>query len=194
MRHSTPLLLAFLTLSKTRFRRRPAAARTRIFAEVPAYERLAVAHPAFVDDVRSNTAHNLEVMTRSIREGRPVTADELLWLRAPVTRRARMRLLLHSYLHSYRVGHRVAWLTLVSGVNDDRAKQGALSLVVPVMEFINITSTYVAEVYLEVEQLLFADGERVRRDLLEDLLSGHPPLQDPARRRFARQGWTETAR
>jgi sugar diacid utilization regulator len=53
------------------------------------------------------------------------------------------------------------------------------------MEFVNMIQTHVAEVYVEVEQLLLARGERVRRDLLDDLLAGRlPPLgpRDEARR------------
>jgi sugar diacid utilization regulator len=48
-----------------------------------------------------------------------------------------------------------------------------------VIDFIDIVSTHVAEVYVEVEQLLLAHGERVRRDLLDDLLAGRLPPPGP---------------
>src|ERR687893_657526 len=43
----------------------------------------------------------------------------------------------------------------------------------------NIAASEAAEVYVEAERLQLAHGERVRRDLLEDLLAGRPPSVGP---------------
>lgn len=47
------------------------------------------------------------------------------------------------------------------------------------MEFIDQASTHAVQAYLEAQQLLLAEGDRVRRDLLEDLLAGRPPAAGP---------------
>jgi sugar diacid utilization regulator len=47
------------------------------------------------------------------------------------------------------------------------------------MEFIDHASTHAAQSYLEAQQLLLAEGDRVRRDLLEDLLAGRDPAPGP---------------
>jgi sugar diacid utilization regulator len=135
--------------------------------------------------VADHTALHLEAIVRSLRSGRPVTREDLIFVRAPTTRRARRQIPLGDYLHAFRIGHRFIWRTLISGADDDQSRAAALTLVEPVIEFINIVSTHVAEVYVEVEQLLLARGERVRRDLLDDLLAARrPPLgpRDEARR------------
>ena len=48
-----------------------------------------------------------------------------------------------------------------------------------IIRYINLAAAEAAEVYLEAERLLHAQGERVRRDLLEDLLAGHAPAPGP---------------
>ena len=40
---------------------------------------------------------------------------------------------------------------------------------------IDLATTEASAAYLEAQQLLVADGDRARRDLLEDLLAGRPP-------------------
>ncbi len=47
------------------------------------------------------------------------------------------------------------------------------------MRYINVAATLASEAYVEAESLLKAQGERLRRDLLEDLLDGRPPAPGP---------------
>lgn len=61
-----------------------------------------------------------------------------------------------------------------------------------VMEFIDHASTHAAQTYLEAQQLLLAEGDRVRRDLLEDLLAGREPTPGP-RLTAARAAGLDTA-
>ena len=140
-----------------------------IFDEIPAYH---ASHGApFFADVCHHVELNIEALVRSLRQGRPPSPEELVFLRAPTTRRAQRKIALDDFLHAFRIGFRHIWRSLVSGADDDESRVAALTLVDPVAEYINIASTRVAEVYVEVEQLLVAEGERVRRDALEDLLS-----------------------
>jgi hypothetical protein len=148
-----------------------------IRAEIPSYQR--ITGPELLEDVRMHVQLNLEAMERSLRQMLPVTLDELVFLRAPTTRRARLGLPLADYLHAFRIGLRVAWETVLAGASDSASRQAALSLTGPVLEFVNVLSTHAAEAYIEIEQLLLAEGERVRRDLLGDLLAGIRPPAGP---------------
>jgi hypothetical protein len=82
-------------------------------------------------------------------------------------------------MHAFRIGQREIWNALAAEVEDDETREAALSVVGQVIEYVNVASTHAAEVYVEVEQLLHAHGERVRRDLLGDLLDGLPPEPGP---------------
>lgn len=171
----------------------PAAAETAdaIRAEIPAYA--GVTDERFAEDLNASVVANLEAVVRTLRSGRPPTPDDLLFVRGPTTRRAQRRIPLGSYLHAFRIGHRVIWRTLVSGADDDESRAAALTLVEPVIEFIDIVSTHVAEVYVEAERLLLAEGERVRRDLLDDLLSGRRPRPGPRADTLAAAGLSADA-
>lgn len=148
-----------------------------ICGEIRAYQRIADAK--LVADIRATMTDNLTAMARALRNERPVTSEELLLLRAPTTRRLRVRLPLADVLQAYRIGHRIAWETLAACADDEESRSAAFRLAGPLMEFVNVISTHVTEVYIEVERLLIAEGERVRRDLLEELLSGCRPPPGP---------------
>jgi hypothetical protein len=62
---------------------------------------------------------------------------------------------------------------------DEPSRQAVLSLVTPIARYFDVAIAHSADVYLEAEQLLASTGERVRRDLLEDLLAGTPPPPGP---------------
>jgi sugar diacid utilization regulator len=74
----------------------------------------------------------------------------------------------------------VIWDAIVElASEDEQAAAAALEAARLVMEFIDLASTHAAEAYLEAQQLLLAEGDRVRRDLLEDLLAGRDPAPGP---------------
>jgi DNA-binding PucR family transcriptional regulator len=147
-----------------------------ILEEVPGYRSLEVTGRA---DVAAHVGLNHDALVRFLRQDRPLTREDLMFVRAPTTRRASARLPLSDYLQAFRIGYRVMWAQLVSGAEDVEAQAAALSLVRPVMEYINLVSTHAAEVYVDVEQRLLAEVERVRRDVLEDLLEGRRPPVGP---------------
>ena len=49
------------------------------------------------------------------------------------------------------------------------SRAAALLIVAQIMQVIEVGSTVAGEAYLEAQQHLLAEGDRVRRDLLEDL-------------------------
>jgi sugar diacid utilization regulator len=109
-----------------------------------------------------------------------VTAQELAFIGPHAALRARRGVPLADFLQAFRIGHRVIWDAIVEfAAEDEQAAAAALDAARLVMEFIDLASTHAAQAYLEAQQLLLAEGDRVRRDLLEDLLAGREPAPGP---------------
>ena len=79
-----------------------------------------------------------------------------------------------------------AWDTALALADDDESRRAALVLASHLPRYLEVATTHAQrEVYLETEEQLAATGERIRRDLLEDLLAGRQlesgPRLDAAR-------------
>jgi GGDEF-like domain len=149
-----------------------------IRAAIPAYA--AMTDPAMLADVTEHVAQNHDVLRASLVRGRPVTPEDLAFIRPHAALRARRGVSLADFLHAFRIGHRVIWDAILELARADAAsREAALVAAGLVMEFIDLASTHAAQTYLEAQQLLLAEGHRVRRDLLEDLLAGREPPPGP---------------
>jgi sugar diacid utilization regulator len=148
----------------------------RIRTEIPGYA--AISDPAFIADVRLHVAQEHDALIRSIELGRPLTRQEIDFVR-PRARRRVGRLPLGDFMHAFRIYTEVFWDALLATATDDDARREALALPSIVMRYMNIAASEAAEVYVEAERLLLAQGERGRRDLLEDLLDGRSPEPGP---------------
>jgi PucR C-terminal helix-turn-helix domain/GGDEF-like domain len=149
-----------------------------IRAEIPAYA--LIEDRALLGDVTRHVAENHDALRTSLVEGRALASEELAFIRPHAALRARRGVPLDDFLHAFRIGHRVIWDAVVELADrDDEARAAALVIARWVMEFIDLASTHAAQAYLEAQQLLLAEGDRVRRDLLEDLLEGTPPAPGP---------------
>ena len=147
-------------------------------AEIPAYG--AIEDPAILSDVTQHVAENHDALRASLERGRPVTSEDLEFIRPHAALRARRGVPLADFLHAFRIGHRVIWDAVLDfAAEDDEARAVALMAARSVIEFIDHASTHAAESYLEAQQVLLAEGDRVRRDLLEDLLAGREPTPGP---------------
>jgi hypothetical protein len=145
-----------------------------IRAEVPGYA--AIDDPAMLGDVTEHVAQNPDALRVSLVTGRPVTSDELAFIRPHAAHRARRGVPLADFLHAFRIGHRMIWDAVLEFADEDEAaKTAALAAARSVIEFIDHAGTHAAETYLEAQQLLLAEGDRVRRDLLEDLSPAASP-------------------
>jgi DNA-binding PucR family transcriptional regulator len=78
-------------------------------------------------------------------------------------------------MQAFRIYQEEFWDAVLSSADSKTGKADALDAVGIVIRYINLAAAEGAQVYLEAERLLHAQGERVRRDLLEDLLAGRPP-------------------
>jgi PucR C-terminal helix-turn-helix domain len=147
-----------------------------IRTEIPAYTR--IDDPAFLADVREHVRQHNDALLLSLARQSPLTAEELLFVRPVATRRVG-RIPLGDFMHAFRLYNEVFWEAILETVTDDESRAAALSVVAIVIRYINVAATYASEAYLEAESLLQAQGERLRRDLLEDLLDGRPPAPGP---------------
>jgi sugar diacid utilization regulator len=144
--------------------------------EIPSYSS---ADAAMLENVRDHVRLHFEALMSSLSEDRPITREDLLFVRPAATYRARSGVPIADFMHAFRIGQREIWRGLAAGVTDDETREAALSVVEEVIQYVNLASTHAAEVYAEVEGLLQAQGERVRRDLLGDLLGGRLPEPGP---------------
>jgi PucR C-terminal helix-turn-helix domain/GGDEF-like domain len=148
----------------------------RIFAEIPAY--VAFAGTPFVGDVRTHVGLHHDAVVRSLAARRPLDPHELGFMRPQVTRRVG-RIPLADFMQGFRVYMEVLWEALLDSAVDEHGRDAALDAAGVVIRYINNAASEAADVYVEAERLLVAQGDRVRRDLLEDLLAGNAPAPGP---------------
>lgn len=158
----------------------------RIFADVASYA--ASRDPALRDDVRRHCLEHTPELLRCLRDGEPPTRESLLVRSQGPTSRHVGRIPIADFLRSFRIYQGVFWDVLLaqSGDTTDGATGAALlGLVQGLLDYISLATTCAAEIYIETEQVHRAGGERVRHDLLEDLVASRPvppgPRQDAAR-------------
>jgi sugar diacid utilization regulator len=132
-----------------------------------------------LESIREHVRLHFETLLRTLAEDRLITREDLSFIRPAATQRARTGVPVAEFMQAFRIGQREIWRVLAAGATDDETRDAALSVADYVIEYINLASTHAAEVYTEVESLLQAQGERVRRDLLSDLLEGRPPEPGP---------------
>jgi hypothetical protein len=144
--------------------------------EIPAYARND--DPAFLADVWDHVKLHNDALIRSLERQSPLTPEELLFIRPVATRRVG-RIPLGEFMGAFRLYNEVFWEAVMETVTDDEGRAAALSTVSIIMRYINVAATSASEAYVEAESLLQAQGERLRRDLLEDLLDGRPPEPGP---------------
>jgi PucR C-terminal helix-turn-helix domain/GGDEF-like domain len=146
-----------------------------ILAEIPAYRD---ATPALRDDVRAHVLSHLRISLSTFSETRPVTREELLFVRGHAARRVG-QIPIAEFVNAFYVGERVLWEAALASAHDDDSRRAALVFASHLPRYFEVATTHAAEVYIEAEEQLAATGERIRRDLLEDLVAGMPVMAGP---------------
>jgi sugar diacid utilization regulator len=147
-----------------------------IFSEIPAYE--TTVDPAFMADVREHVREHYEAVLDSLERKHPVTPEDLLFVRKHASQRVG-QVSVANFIHAFQVGQHVILDAAIALGIDDVSRRAVLSLVTLIARYFDVVIAHAADVYLEAEQLLASTGERVRRDLLEDLLADTPPSPGP---------------
>jgi sugar diacid utilization regulator len=146
-------------------------------AEIPAYRD---GDARFLDDLRDQVRLHYRVKLAALLEERMVTLQDIAFVRAAATRRARAGFALEDYLNAFRVGQQAFWEAVVECAGETPLGQAAaLTLAGPLMRYCDFSSTHAAHAYVEYQQYMVADADRERRDLLEHLLAGEVPTRGP---------------
>jgi hypothetical protein len=157
-----------------------ATATDAIWAEVPAY-------PASGDErLRADvTAHVRAIFLAfldGLSSGQPARRADFAVTREQASRRAAQGITLADFLQAFRIGQLTLWRGVLDAAGSDpAARDAALLIVAQIMQVIELGSTVAAEAYVEAQQHALAEGDRVRRDLLEDLLARRGPAAGPKR-------------
>ena len=140
----------------------------RIVSGIPAYR---TADTQLRSDVRAHVIAHLRASLETLKADRHVTPEDLLFVRPHAARRAR-RVSIADFVQAFYIGERVLWDAALELAVDEDSRRAALAFASHLPRYFEVATTHAAEVYLETQEQLAATGERIRRDLLEDLLAG----------------------
>ncbi|HEV2371750.1 MAG TPA: helix-turn-helix domain-containing protein [Streptosporangiaceae bacterium] len=144
--------------------------------------------PAYMDSHDEQLRRDVTVHVRSVftvflagvTGGRPARRADFVLTRQQATRRVSQGISLADFLHAFRIGQLVLWQGVLDAAGEEPlAREAALSLVAELMRVIELGSTVAAEAYVEAQQHALAESDRVRRDLLEDLLARRSTFAGP---------------
>ena len=151
-----------------------------IWQQVPAYP--ASHDPRLRDDVGRHVRAVFEIFVKGLAENREARRADFTITREQASRRVGQGITLADFLQAFRVGQLTLWEGVLDAASGDpAARDAALSVVTLLMRLIELGSTVAAEAYLEAQQHALAEGDRVRRDLLEDVLARRAVLAGPER-------------
>ncbi|MEU0313147.1 helix-turn-helix domain-containing protein [Nocardioides sp. NPDC006273] len=144
---------------------------TRTWEQVPAYA--ASRDPNLRSDVGRHAEAVFHAVLITLEEGRDAVREDFPLSAGQAANRVRQGVALADFLHAFRLGQVALWERIVEiAASDPETSQAALAAASRVMQVIEVGSTVAAEAYLNTQQLELAEGDRIRRDLVEDLLAG----------------------
>lgn len=151
-----------------------------IFAEVPAYS--ACHDDQLRTDVTAHVRAIFESFLAALTTGQQARRADFAVTREQASRRVAQGVTLADFLQAFRIGQLTLWQGVLDAAGSDPvAREAALSVVTQIMQIIELGSTVAGEAYVAAQQHVLADHDRVRRDLLEDLLARRPPTAGPKR-------------
>ncbi len=146
------------------------AATEAIWSQVPAYA--ASTDPQLRADVAAHIEAIFEVFLAGLTDNRPPRRADFAMTRTQATRRLTQGISLADFLQAFRIGQLTLWQGVLDAAKDGpRAREAALQLVERIMIVIELGSTVAGEAYVEAQQHQLAERDRLRRDLIEDLLA-----------------------
>ena len=128
--------------------------------------------------MRAHVLSHLRISLTTFGEARPVTREELLFVRGHAAKRVG-HIPIAEFVNAFYVGERVLWEAALASAHDDDSRRAALVFASHLPRYFEVATTHAAEVYIEAEEQLAATGERIRRDVLEDLFAGVPVVAGP---------------
>jgi sugar diacid utilization regulator len=129
----------------------------------------------FLDrDVYAVSLDNLELLLARLAGGEPAPDEALEATRLSAARRIQQGISLDSFLHAARLWGQITWETVLEEArpDDPDEREAALHIAGHVLRHMDSMSVAVAAGYLAEAEGVSSDREVVRRDLLDDLISG----------------------
>ena len=150
-----------------------ATAFDEIRARLPVYRD---ADPALAEDVVGHIRMHHDLLCAVLRRGRPAEVRDFRFVARHAALRARRGVALGDFLEAFRCYHHVVWDAMADAARDTGAPADeVLASAGSVLGYVDLAATEASAAFLEAQQLLVADSDRIRRDLLEDLLAGRDP-------------------
>ena len=143
----------------------------RIRDEIPDYRLI---DDEMAGDVRSITHEQLVILLDLLEVGREPDDREFAGLRAGGARRVHQGISLEAFGRAARLWGHVLWEAVLEETadGDPAAREAALVIAGRIMRHVDEMSRHVADAFLEELHGVWSDREVVRRDLLDDLVSG----------------------
>lgn len=142
--------------------------------EVAAYR--AIRDPGLTAELLAHAEDHVHAFVRCARTRRPPSGPELDFVRERGATRARELVPLESLLEAYLVGQRMTWEAIVeeAGMTPE-GLEAAQELTRVTFAYTHAINTAVAQAYVQTRQQVSADADRMKRDVLDRLLSGGGP-------------------
>jgi hypothetical protein len=150
----------------------------RIFTEIPAYA--SITEPAFRADVGEHLTKHYECLIRHLKAERRCVREHLLFTRMHTARRVG-RIPVAEYMRAWIVFQETFWSALLEEARDEETSQAVVAFVSPLLDYINLSSTYATELYAEIQEFDRTGGEMIRRNLVEDLVAARPVASGPTK-------------
>ncbi len=148
---------------------------------MPEYEKLS---EAVLRDVAEMSVHNIEDVASTFADGFN-SVDDIEWLRRSAARRVHQHVSLASLLRTYRLAGTLLWRTIAEESGEDPiGRQVAIDCADAMMRYTDSVSSAISQAYLRESASVISDGQALRTDVLETVLSGEP-VSEAARRQAA---------
>lgn len=151
-----------------------AAGASKTWAQVPAYA--ASPDPALRRDLAVHIDAVFRTVLETMLQGRAAERSDFPVTAAQARRRFEQGVSLADFLRAFRINQVVLWQNVVEAAGPEPGRRdAALHLATHVMQVIEVGSSVAADAYVQAQQLELAEGDRLERDLMEDLLAGRVP-------------------
>ncbi|HZE66914.1 MAG TPA: helix-turn-helix domain-containing protein [Sporichthyaceae bacterium] len=155
-----------------------AAVADAIEAHVAAYRR---DDPTLMPQVVRHARDVFQALVTCLREDRAPQPQDLPATPAAALNRVSHGISLADFLRASRIATIMFWNRLVPLLGPHASPALIARTVYLLLQVMELSSSTGAEALLEAEQFRGADRDRLRRDVVEDLLEGRPPLIGPRR-------------
>ncbi len=157
-------------------------------AVIPEYRELPEA--VLVRDVAEVAVQNIQHLALTFKDGFEHVGEGHEWLRRSAARRVHQHVSLPSLLRTFRLWENRLWRAVAEMAGEDLiGRQLAVDAADGMMRYVDQVSTEVTQAYVLESSAVATDGQALRADVLETMLTGEP-VSERARRQVAVLGST----